>query len=388
MTVFKNELSKFDHIIFFPSIDWHHSWERQQTLITAMAEGADANCTIVAPSGIKRYKFWDPGFYLKVYARAASFLKNPKTYPEKNESCNPLPSNAVLVNPITRYCAYPLLAWISLMLTSDLRRLWVRKQKVLVVASYVNPLVEFFLERATFTIIDIAEYRNGGDFLNRGDLYLEELWISKCDLFVSDNQITLDHHNGLRKENGLAKGHNIPQGVDVDEIQMVGVANAKIAVYVGNLHDAIDYELFGDLINNNPDWKFRVCGEVLCENALEFLESNVVDYVGHVSKDQLSEFMAGASIGLIPYLTNRWTWGVFPTKLFEYLAAGLKVYSTGIDEVLAFQGSCVDTSGTSYLTLPKDYTLPGKCRKIAEHHTWARRFDAYAGLILEADSSE
>lgn len=388
MKVFKKELSKFDHIIFFPSINWDHSWERQQTLIAAMAEGADVKCSIIAPSGIKRYKLWNLDFYLKIYTRIASSFKNRKTDPVKQCTYNTVPLNAVLVNPITRYCAYPLLAWVSLILTSELRKLWFRKQKVLVVASYVNPLVALFLKKANFTIIDLAEYRNGGDFLNSGDLYLEQLWISKSDLFVSDNQITLDHYNSLRRQNGLGNGHHIPQGVDVDEIHTVGALHAKTAVYVGNLHDAIDYELFGKLVQNNPDWTFRVCGEVLCENAQLFLDSNLVDYVGHVSKDQLAEFMAGASVGLIPYLNNKWTSGVFPTKLFEYLAAGLKVYSTGIAEVLAFQGPCVDVSGTSYLLCSQDSTLPAKCRKIAEDHTWAKRFDTYARIILEAETCE
>jgi glycosyltransferase involved in cell wall biosynthesis len=54
---------------------------------------------------------------------------------------------------------------------------------------------------------------------------------------------------------------------------------------------------------------------------------------------EMARLLGRASVGLVPYLLNDYTSGVFPMKVYEYLAAGLPVVTTalpsleGADEV-------------------------------------------------------
>lgn len=53
-----------------------------------------------------------------------------------------------------------------------------------------------------------------------------------------------------------------------------------------------------------------------------------VEWLGVLPPEALAEVVASAKVGLIPYRLNEYTTGVFPLKVYEYLAGGLSVVST------------------------------------------------------------
>jgi teichuronic acid biosynthesis glycosyltransferase TuaH len=62
----------------------------------------------------------------------------------------------------------------------------------------------------------------------------------------------------------------------------------------------------------------------------QLLEHKNVEYLGNLSLDELAVEVKTSTVGLIPYLINDYTDGVFPMKVYEYLAAGLDVVATQI----------------------------------------------------------
>lgn len=60
----------------------------------------------------------------------------------------------------------------------------------------------------------------------------------------------------------------------------------------------------------------------------DLLKDPRVKYFGNLSLEDLAQLMASSKVGLIPYCLNEYTQGVFPMKVYEYLAAGLNVIST------------------------------------------------------------
>jgi glycosyltransferase involved in cell wall biosynthesis len=60
-----------------------------------------------------------------------------------------------------------------------------------------------------------------------------------------------------------------------------------------------------------------------------------VEIRGWVAPEQAPEVIASFSVGIIPYVRNRRTEAVLPTKLVEYLAAGVRVVSSALPDVVA-----------------------------------------------------
>jgi glycosyltransferase involved in cell wall biosynthesis len=103
-----------------------------------------------------------------------------------------------------------------------------------------------------------------------------------------------------------------------------------------------------------------------------------VHYLGPRTYDELPILYRSCDLGLIPYVRNRYTTGVFPMKVFEYLAAGLPVVALGLsslDEV----GSPVTstTSLEAFLDAVQQETErsrdPGDGRALARANTWDTR---------------
>jgi glycosyltransferase involved in cell wall biosynthesis len=63
------------------------------------------------------------------------------------------------------------------------------------------------------------------------------------------------------------------------------------------------------------------------------LEALGASYLGVLTLEQLADVAGGCTVGLIPYQLNDYTRGVSPLKCFEYLASGLGVVSTRLEEV-------------------------------------------------------
>ena len=56
--------------------------------------------------------------------------------------------------------------------------------------------------------------------------------------------------------------------------------------------------------------------------------------LGNLTRQELAEAIAESEVGLIPYVENAYTAGVFPMKVYEYLAGGLSVVATRLPSLL------------------------------------------------------
>ena len=60
-----------------------------------------------------------------------------------------------------------------------------------------------------------------------------------------------------------------------------------------------------------------------------------IELRGWVAPEQAPRVIGSFTVGLIPYIRNRRTDAVFPTKLVEYLAAGIRVVSSDLPDVIS-----------------------------------------------------
>lgn len=103
----------------------------------------------------------------------------------------------------------------------------------------------------------------------------------------------------------------------------------------------------------------------------------------------LPRLLAGMDVALVPYLRNRYTAGVFPMKVYEYLAAGLPVVATGLPELagLGSQVRLADDPGAFVAAvreaLAADGGVAGR-QALARANTWEARTAEMDRLAREA----
>ncbi|WP_427129494.1 glycosyltransferase [Pseudarthrobacter sp. S9] len=121
---------------------------------------------------------------------------------------------------------------------------------------------------------------------------------------------------------------------------------------------------------------------------LEELVSLGAKYHGMLPLESLAQLMASNSVGLIPYELNAYTRGVSPLKVYEYLAAGLRVVSTPIPSVEAIEGHVsVAASNQGFVLAVVSGIGPGDGNSLqerallAKQHSWAGRGEEARELL-------
>ena len=105
------------------------------------------------------------------------------------------------------------------------------------------------------------------------------------------------------------------------------------AIFSGNLTPTkIDFDLLEKVIESGIE--LAIAGPVSIDGTDgvaqigRLLQHPNVTYLGTLDREQLAYEVGNSQVGLIPYALNTNTEGVFPMKVYEYLAAGLAVVST------------------------------------------------------------
>jgi len=109
--------------------------------------------------------------------------------------------------------------------------------------------------------------------------------------------------------------------------------------YIGTIDSRIDFCLLEYLAVNNPDLSLVFIGWInsTAKDEMHKLMSYPnVFFLGEKTKDQVSGYVRKLDIGLIPFKINKTTNSMLPLKTFEYLACGLPVVATPLQELLPY----------------------------------------------------
>lgn len=113
---------------------------------------------------------------------------------------------------------------------------------------------------------------------------------------------------------------------------MAGVPSPRIVFCGAIVTTKLDLELIVSLARAHRDWSICLVGPVgpgdpRADVSTLIAEPNV-HLLGARSYDELPNVLRAADVGLIPYARNPLTDGIFPMKVYEYLAAGLPVVAS------------------------------------------------------------
>ena len=121
---------------------------------------------------------------------------------------------------------------------------------------------------------------------------------------------------------------------DIPELEQI---TTPIIGFAGSLGPWIDYKLLSSLAQKRTDLTFVFVGRKDPKVSLGDLEhfKNVHIY-GPVNHKDLPKWYKRFDVGIIPYSLTKFTQFTFPSKMAEYLAAGLPVVSTALPELLQY----------------------------------------------------
>lgn len=115
-------------------------------------------------------------------------------------------------------------------------------------------------------------------------------------------------------------------------------SRVRQAIFVGNLTPTkIKFSLLEGIVNKGVS--LVLAGPVAIDGVesprlLEkLLATGRVSYLGVLDQKEMAKRLAESWVGIIPYNVNKYTEGVFPMKVYEYLAAGLRVVSTPLSSL-------------------------------------------------------
>ena len=311
----------FTSFTMFPAQAWGHTWERQHELVYRLSKEVSRDVYILPPLGLIKYNMFSLKFVNKVLKR----LTLTKSEVNKNKVID----NMKFINSLYIHKFDKISTKINYKLLnrkinfSDNNFFW---------ATYINPTIYEFFKKSKFKVIDLAERRQSNENLSKEMKELEKKAVSEADIVFVDNIATLNDYRYLNKNIFY-----VPQGYDNQSIRLSKDLDGKSIGYIGNLHNCIDYNYLFKLIEVNKNDEFLIVGGILDKQAEKLHKFDNVKMVGEVPKEELFKYLKLMKYGLIPYKINEFTKGVFPTKLFEYLGAGIPVISTPIPEVNQFR---------------------------------------------------
>jgi glycosyltransferase involved in cell wall biosynthesis len=167
----------------------------------------------------------------------------------------------------------------------------------------------------------------------------EKLFAQSADLvFVNARNLFTE------KSRFNPRTHFFPNGVDVDrfrralrKIPTLESLPKPIVGFAGLLGPWIDFDLLEECARRKPDWSFVLIGAISSGTSLQkLLDMPNVHLTGAVEHSALASYFHYFDAGIIPYRLTEFTRYTFPSKMAEYLAAGMPVVSTALPEVESY----------------------------------------------------
>ncbi|QAY63346.1 glycosyltransferase [Xylanimonas allomyrinae] len=173
----------------------------------------------------------------------------------------------------------------------------------------------------------------------------ERSLIERADAVVASSKVVAEHLAHL----GAADVHLWENVAQTELFSAVHREREDRAVFAGNLTPVkVDFDLLLGVLDSGVKLDLAgpisIDGQGLGAAGEKVLAHPNARYRGLLSLDELADLFARARVGLIPYELNRYTDGVFPMKVYEYLSAGLRVVATPLPSLAGLEAKGLETA--------------------------------------------
>lgn len=160
---------------------------------------------------------------------------------------------------------------------------------------------------------------------------------ASADLIVCTAEALMDQFNDQKfpKCHFIGNGANYDLFADAkpnDATRFRKSKEEKIMGYVGNIERRLDYDLLLKVLKQLPNWRLVLAGPVdKTFIPKEFFNHSQITFVGAVPHHQVPEIVHSFDVALIPFKCDEVSAGIYPLKLYEYLATGQPVVCTNFN---------------------------------------------------------
>ncbi|MEP9380362.1 glycosyltransferase [Aquabacter sp. CN5-332] len=152
--------------------------------------------------------------------------------------------------------------------------------------------------------------------------------------------------------------------------------------FFGVIDERMDVDLVSQVADLRPDWHFVMIGPVVKIEPADLPRRPNIHWLGMKRYAELPEYLSGWDCGFMPFAQNAATRFISPTKTPEFLAAGLRVVSTPIPDVVAPYGErgLVQIARNAAEVVASIHSLLPSQRSGAGSTKWARAVDQHLAL--------
>ena len=119
----------------------------------------------------------------------------------------------------------------------------------------------------------------------------------------------------------------------IDPADQASITGIRLGFY-GVIDERMDLDLLSAVAQARPNWQLILLGPVVKIDPARLPKLPNIHYLGMKTYEELPFYLAGWDIAMLPFARNESTRFISPTKTPEYLAAGLPVVSTSIQDVV------------------------------------------------------
>ena len=148
--------------------------------------------------------------------------------------------------------------------------------------------------------------------------------------------------------------------------------------FFGVIDERLNADLVREIAEREPQWQVVMLGPVLKIDPKALPQAPNIHWLGGKPYADLPGYLAGWDLGIMPFALNESTRFISPTKTPEFLAAGLRVVSTPIRDVVRPYGEmglvAIAEDAASFVAAARDLLSQDKAE-------WLRGTDAFLSGI-------
>ena len=211
---------------------------------------------------------------------------------------------------------------------------------------YYTPMALQFslMFQPALVIFDCMDELSAFDFAPKELVMLEKKLMDIADVVFTGGHSLYEakknqHNNIFAFPSSIDKMHFASSRKEIEEPEdQAKISGIKLGFF-GVIDERFEIDLIEHIAVARPDWQLILLGPVVKISPDTLPRRTNIHYLGQKSYQQLPAYLSGWDVALIPFKLNESTRFISPTKTPEYLAAGVRVVSTPIRDVVKPYGT-------------------------------------------------